>query len=94
MDKLSELKEQLKVLIDNTQDTELIKSIASINDTVKGIEDEQNQLLNKNMELAQSYKDAILHGGFTTKPVEDTIGTKVVDFDTMLNEFLNKKENK
>lgn len=94
MDKLNELKEQLKVLIDNTQDTELIKSIASINDTVKGIEDEQNQLLNKNMELAKSYKDAILHGGFTNKPVEDATGTKVVDFDTMLNEFLNKKENK
>lgn len=93
MDKLNELKEQLKVLIDNTEDTELIKSIASINDTVKGIEDEQNQLLNKNMELAKSYKEAILHGGFTSKPVEDATGTKVVDFDTMLNDFL-KKENK
>lgn len=93
MDKLTELKEQLKVLLDNTQEPELIKSIASITDTVKGIEDEQTQLLNKNVELAKSYKEAILHGGFTDKPVEDTTGTKVVDFDSMLNDFINK-ENK
>lgn len=88
MDKLSELKEQIKVLLEGTQDTELIKSLASINDTIHGVEEEQTQLMNKNTELAKSYKEAILHGGYTDKPVEDATGTKVVDFDNMLSDFI------
>lgn len=91
MNNLEELKEQLKVLLEASEDTELIKSLAAIQNTVQGVEEEQNQLMNKNQELAKSYKDAILHGGFTNKPIEDITGTKVVDFDTMLNEFLNNK---
>ncbi len=91
MDKLGTLKEQIKVLLEGTQDTELIKSLASINDTIQGVEEEQTQLMNKNSELAKSYKEAIIHGGYTDKPVEDAIGTKVVDFDTMLEDYLNKK---
>lgn len=93
MDKLEELKKQVATLIEGTQDTDLIKSLASINDSIKGVEEEHKTLLNKNVELATSYKNAILHGGFNDKPLEDTTGTKVVDFETMLNEFI-KKENK
>ncbi len=90
MDRLNELKEQIKVLLEGTQDTELIKSLASINDTIQGVEEEHTQLMNKNVELAKSYKDAILHGGFDNKQTEDATGTKVVDFDQMLKEFINK----
>lgn len=93
MDKLSELKEQIKVLLEGTQDVDLIKSISSISDTIQGVEDEQKAILDKNVELSKAYKEAILHGGFNNKPIEDTTGTKVVDFDTMLNDFINK-ENK
>lgn len=91
MDKLTELKEQVKVLLEGTQDTELIKSLASINNTIEGVEQEQSALFKKNEELAKSYKDAILHGGFDNKQTEDATGTKVVDFDQMLNDFINKK---
>lgn len=91
MDKLTELKEQIKVLLEGTQDTELIKSLASINDTIQGVEQEQSDMLNKNVELSKAYKEAILHGGYTSKPIEDTTGTKVVDFDQMLEEFINNK---
>lgn len=90
MDKLTELKEQVKVLLEGTQDTELIKSLASINNTIEGVEQEQSALFKKNEELAKSYKDAILHGGFDNKQTEDATGTKVVDFDQMLNDFINK----
>lgn len=90
MDKLTELKEQIKVLLEGTQDTELIKSLASINNTIEGVEQEQSALFKKNEELAKSYKDAILHGGFDNKQTEDATGTKVVDFDQMLNDFINK----
>lgn len=90
MDKLNELKEQFKVLIEGTEDTELIKSLASIQDTINGVEEEQNTLLNKHAELSKAYKEAILHGGYTNKPVEDATGTKVVDFDTMLNDFIKE----
>lgn len=91
MDKLTELKEQVKVLLEGTQDTELIKSLASINNTIEGVEQEQSALFKKNEELAKSYKDAILHGGFDNKQTEDATGTKVVDFDQMLNDFISKK---
>lgn len=91
MDKLTELKEQIKVLLEGTQDTELIKSLASINDTIQGVEQEQSDMLNKNVELSKAYKEAILHGGYTNKPIEDTTGTKVVDFDQMLEDFINNK---
>ena len=91
MDKLNELKEQIKVLLEGTEDTELIKSIASINDKLQEVEDEQNTLMEKNTKLAKAYKDSIMYGGFNSKPVEDTTGTKVVDFVTMLNEFLKEK---
>lgn len=91
MDKLNELKEQIKVLLEGTQDTELIKSLASISNTIEGVEKEQNDIVNKNVELAKSYKDAILHGGFDNKQTEDATGTKVVDFDQMLNDFINRK---
>lgn len=90
MDKLTELKEQVKVLLEGTQDTDLIKSLASINDTIQGVEEEQSKLMDKNVELASKYKEAILHGGFTDKPVEDTTGTKVVDFDTMLKDYIKE----
>lgn len=91
MNNLEELKEQIKVLLEASEDTQLIKSLATIQNTIQGVEEEHNQLMNKNQELAKSYKDAILHGGFTNKPIEDTTGTKVVDFDTMLNDFINNK---
>ncbi len=94
MDKLGELKEQLKSLLDETQDTELIKKYSSMNDTLAGVESEQKALADKNVELAKAYKEAILHGGFNTKPVEDITGTKVVDFDTMLNDFIEKSKDK
>lgn len=90
MDKLNELKEQLKVLIEGTEDTELIKTYASIQDTINGVDEEQNTLLNKYADLSKAYKEAILHGGYTNKPVEDATGTKVVDFDTMLNDFIKE----
>lgn len=91
MDNLTTLKDQIKVLLEATEDTELIKSLASIQNTVSSVEEDQAQLMNKNQELAKSYKDAIIHGGYTTKPAEDTTGTKVVDFDNMLEEFLRGK---
>lgn len=95
MDKLEELKSQLKSLLDETQDTELIKKYSSMNDTITSVESEQKALADKNVELAKAYKDAILHGGFNSKPVEDVGGTKPLDFDTMLKEFIsNSKENK
>lgn len=90
MDKLNELKEQFKVLIEGTEDTELIKTYASIQDTINGVDEEQNTLLNKYADLSKAYKEAILHGGYTNKPVEDATGTKVVDFDTMLNDFIKE----
>lgn len=93
MDKMEELKSKITTLIEGTQDTKLIESLASVNETIKGLEDEHKSLMDKNVELAKSYKNAILHGGFTDKPVEDATGTKVVDFDTMLKEFISK-ENK
>lgn len=94
MAKLEDLKKQVATLIEGTQDTKLIESLASINESIKGVEEEQTALYKKNEELAKSYKNAILHGGYTDKPIEDTTGTKVVDFDTMLKEFINSKENK
>lgn len=90
MDKLNELKEQFKVLIEGTEDTELIKQYASIQDTINGVDEEQNTLLNKYADLSKAYKEAILHGGYTDKPVEDATGTKVVDFDTMLNDYIRE----
>lgn len=90
MDKLSELKEQVKVLLEGTQDTDLIQSLASINDTIQGVEKEQSQLMDKNVELAEKYKEAILHGGFNKEPIEDTTGTKVVDFDNMLKDYIKE----
>lgn len=92
--------EQLKTLVaesfKDANDKTTIENAAKIQAKIDELAQEQQQLLDKNKELAQAYKEAVLHTSVKPNPnIQDTntTGENSIQFDSFLADWTknNKK---
>lgn len=93
MKSIDDLKNELKKMLDATEDKEMIGQIATINGIVDKVVDENEKLQNDHRELLNDYKDLIKHTSFKPEGHEDRVDSdnNVVDFSEFLKNY--KKEN-
>lgn len=96
MSKLEELRQTVAKMFENAEQKEQIEQLAKVNNSIAEVEQEQNELLNKNAELIKSYKELVKHTSFKEQPQETaTQATGVVpSLEDALKAFLASKNNK
>ena len=87
--------DKLKVIVDdmfkNATEKEVIEKSVELNNTIKEVEVENKQLLDRNAELLKSYKDLVQHTSFSEKPVMQNIPTaSAPSFEEALAAFSKK----
>lgn len=93
--RLDELRELVAASFKEVNKKEDIENLAKINAKLEECATEQKKLEEENKELLNSYKEVVLHTSVKPSTNIDT-GTpapKEVNFETMLNDFMNKAEN-
>lgn len=92
MGKLDELKQIVAGLFQEASDKNTIDKLASLNNLVGEVEQEQTQLTNRNEELLKSYKDVILHttvgkpeAGTTSNMDDDIEPGATLDMDSLFS---------
>ena len=90
--KLDELRSMVSEMFANAEDKTQIESAAKITAKLDEVAAEQQQLLDKNKELLDSYRDVVLHT--SVKPTAQITNepTKAITFEESLAEFM--KNNK
>ena len=83
MNYLEKLKQLVADSFKDANDKTAIENAAKINSAIEEVANEQQQLLDKNKELAQAYKDAVLHTSVKPNPnipdvTKATGGTPIV----------------
>lgn len=96
MSKLEELRQTVAKMFENAEQKEQIEQLAKVNNSIAEVEQEQNELLNKNAELIKSYKELVKHTSFKEQPQETaTQATGVApSLEDALKAFLASKNNK
>lgn len=90
MGKLEELRNMVAQMFENATEKEDIEKLAKINGSISGIEQEQQQLVDKNAELIKSYRDLVKHTSFKEAPkqVETQPTGQAPSVEAYLKEFL------
>jgi len=92
MSYLDDLKKICSEMTEVASDKASIDKAAEMSVVINKLEQEQTKFLKDYDELKGAYKDAILHNSYgDNKPSNDIGDTKVVSFEEMLNEFIQKK---
>lgn len=94
MSKLDELRNLVAEMFKEAEDKAAIEQSIAINNSIKAVEEEQSQLVEKNAELLKSYKDLVMHTSFKdeTKPT-DPVAPVAPTFEEALQTFMkNNKE--
>ena len=68
MENINKLQEQIKALLENASDKQLISDLASVNNTINAICEDTTSLKTENKELLDQYKDLIKHTSFKETP--------------------------
>ena len=96
MDNLKELRNSIDELIKGSSDKETIDKLSNLSKLTTGVEDDMKKLCDKNTELLEDYKKAVLSSSFKGEPntQEDITGEstkKPLTFEEALFSVLNKK---
>ena len=92
---LDKLKEICGQMTEVASDKAQIDRCAQLSVTINELEQEQTQMLKNYDELKASYKDAIMHGSYSSQAPKDDIEahTKPFSFEEQLASFMaNKKK--
>lgn len=91
MNYLEKLKQLVADSFKDANDKTTIENAAKINSAIDELAQEQQQLLDKNKELATAYKEAVLHTSVKPNPnIADTTnatGGTQVDFNAFLDSW-------
>lgn len=93
--------EKLKTLVaesfKDANDKTTIENAAKINNAIDEVQREQDKLMAKNTELAQAYKEAVLHTSVKPNPnIQNTTnatGGQPISFEAFLDDW-TRKNNK
>lgn len=90
---IKDLKDQLKAMLDRTENKESIEQIGQLNSLVDKLDAEHKQLQNENKDLIKDYKELIKHTSFAPNGNETTEvpEQKELSFEEFLAGY--KKEN-
>lgn len=89
---ITDLKNQLKAMLDNTENKESIEQIGALNSLVDKLEAEHTKLQNENKDLIKDYKELIKHTSFAPNGNETTEvpEQKELSFEEFLAGYQNK----
>lgn len=90
---INDLKNQLKAMLEKTEDKEGIEQIGALNSLVDKIEAEHTKLQNENKDLIKDYKELIKHTSFQPNgnETQEVPETKEISFGDFLSTY--KKDN-
>lgn len=91
---ITDLKNQLKAMLEATEDKAAIEQIGTLNGLVDKMEAEHKQLQNENKDLIKDYKELIKHTSFAPNgnETQEVPETKELSFEDFLAGY--KKEDK
>lgn len=83
---ITDLKSQLKAMLDKTEDKEAIEQIGTLNSLVDKIEAEHTKLQNDQKDLIKDYKELIKHTSFAPNgnETQEVPEQKTLSFDDFL----------
>lgn len=86
---IDQLKEQLKTMLDSTENKEQIASITSMSNLVDKLNEEHTALQNEQKELLKDYKEVIKHTSFKPNGTEqEQVKTQsTLTFDSFLADY-------
>lgn len=89
MGKLEELRQIVAEMFEGATEKEDIEKLATINNKINSVEEEQDAIVKKNAELITSYKDLVQHTSFKDKNVPtDSVGGTMPSFEDALASFI------
>lgn len=93
MGKLDELRQLVAEAFKDATEKQEIENLAKINTAIESVSKEQDDLVAKNAELIQSYKDLVQHTSFDVgDKVTDDVAPTPVSFEDALKNFMSKKK--
>lgn len=94
MTKLEQLRQIVATAFENAVEKEDIETLATINNAIDEVNNEEQSLIDKNAELIKSYKDLVKHTSFKdNKLPEDTVsGGNAPSFEEALQTFMSNNK--
>ncbi len=96
MGKLEELRKIVADAFKDADTKESIETLATINNKIEEVDQEQTSLESKNVELIKSYKDLVKHTSFkndTNVEKDPVTDSNLLSVEDALEKFIEKKEN-